>query len=175
MHLPVLLRRRATAILLAGVLAPLLPSPAHAAEADPAPPRAATPRRARKPAAKAPTPADWQTRHGRWFQRNWGVDILAVRRVASGYMLRFDYRVLDPAKAAVLADHAARPFLIDESSRTALSVPAMENVGELRQTGAPEPNRTYYVIFGNPGRLVKPGGKVTLVAGNLRAEGLVVE
>ena len=31
------------------------------------------------------------------------------------------------------------------------------------------------MIFGNPGALVKHGGRVTLVVGNLRAEGLIVD
>ncbi len=51
----------------------------------------------------------------------------------------------------------------------------MENIGELRQVAPLEANRTYYVIFGNPGGLVKRGGRVTLVVGNFRAEGLVVD
>jgi hypothetical protein len=51
----------------------------------------------------------------------------------------------------------------------------MENVGELRQTAALEPDRTYFMIFGNPGRLVKRGSRVTIMAGNFRAEGLVVQ
>jgi hypothetical protein len=110
-----------------------------------------------------------------YFQRNWGVDIVGVRRVSSGSMLRFDYRVLDPGKAAALTDRKARPYLIDEATQTALAVPAMENIGELRQVAPLESLRTYFVIFGNPGGLVKRGGRVTLVVGNFRAEGLVVD
>jgi hypothetical protein len=110
-----------------------------------------------------------------YFQRSWGVDIVGVRRVSSGSMLRFDYRVLDPGKAAALTDRKARPYLIDEATRTALAVPAMENIGELRQVAPLEAHRTYFVIFGNPGGLVKRGGRVTLVVGNFRAEGLVVD
>jgi hypothetical protein len=90
-------------------------------------------------------------------------------------MLRLDYRVTEPGKAAALLDRKARAYLIDEASRTALAVPAMENVGELRQVAAPERDRTYFVIFGNPGRLVKQGSRVTVVVGGLRAEGVVVD
>jgi hypothetical protein len=108
------------------------------------------------------------------LQRNWGVDLVGVRRVASGLMLRFDYRVLDPEKAAVLADHKSRPHLIDELTGTALAVPAMENIGELRQVAPLETTRTYFMLFGNPGGLVKHGARVTLVAGALRVEGLEV-
>jgi hypothetical protein len=128
-----------------------------------------------KPAVKRQTFAAWHERSGKRFERSWGADIVGVRRVASGSMLRFDYKVVDPTRAAALTDRKARPYLIDEATRTALAVPAMENVGELRQVAPLELNRTYYVLFGNPGGLVKRGGRVTLVIGNLRAEGLVVE
>jgi hypothetical protein len=117
----------------------------------------------------------WRARRGPYFLRNWGIDIVGVHPVSSGYMLRFDYRVVDPERAAVLRDRNARPFLIDEKSSTALAVPAMENVGELRQVAPLEVGRTYYMIFGNPGKLVKPGNRVTLVAGSFRAEGMVVK
>jgi hypothetical protein len=133
-------------------------------------PRAATPasRSTAKPGG------DWHARRGPYFQRTWGVDIVGVRRVSSGLMLRFDYRVVEPEKAAVLTDRKARPYLIDEVTGAALAVPAMENVGELRQVAPLEMTRTYFMIFGNPGGLVKRGGRVTLVAGAFRAEGLEV-
>ncbi len=117
----------------------------------------------------------WHARHGAYFERNWGVDIVGVRRVSSGLMLRFDFRVVDPQRAAVLTDRKARPFLIDEATGTALAVPSMENIGELRQVAPLEVGRTYFMIFGNPGGLVKVGGKVTFVAGALKVEGLEAE
>ena len=144
-------------------------------------PRQVVPAQARKrqpgekPASKPKASAAWHARHGLFYQRNWGVDIIGIRPVASGYMLRFDYRVLDPARAAPLNDHKLKPYVIDEATRTALAVPAMENVGELRQVAPPQVNRIYFILFGNPGRLVKPGNRVTLVVGELRIEGLIVD
>jgi hypothetical protein len=90
-------------------------------------------------------------------------------------MLRFDWRVLDPEKAAVLSDRKTRPYVIDEATGTVLAVPALENIGELRQVAPLEVARTYFIIFGNPGGLVKAGGKITLVAGAFRIEGLEVQ
>jgi len=116
----------------------------------------------------------WRSKRGLFFQRNWGIEIVGVRRVSSGMMLRFDYRVVNPAVAARLSEKKAKPYLIDEATHTALAVPAMENIGELRQTGKLDVGRTYFIIFGNPGGLVKRGGRVTLAVGNDRAEGLVV-
>lgn len=121
------------------------------------------------------TASSWHTRRGLFFKRNWGVDIVGIRRVSSGLMMRLDYRVLDPARAAALTNRKARPYLIDEATGIALAVPAMENIGELRQVAPLEPGRTYFMIFGNPGGLVKHAGRVTLVVGAFRAEGLVVD
>lgn len=164
----------ALGMLLAGALASGAPAPAAG---DPTPsPGPAPVRHARvAPVGGETTSAAWRAKHSLYFKRNWGVEILGVRRVASGMMLRFDYRVVDPDKASALTDRKSRPFLIDEKTRTALAVPAMENIGELRQVAPLEQDRTYYVIFGNPGGLVKRGGKVTLMVGNFKAEGMVVD
>jgi hypothetical protein len=131
-----------------------------------------TPPAARKAKVEA---GSWRERRGPFFKRHWGVDVVGVRRVSSGFMLRFDYRVVEPERAAVLTDRGAKPYLIDEATQTALAIPAMENIGELRQVAPLEVNRTYFMIFGNPGGLVKHGGRVTLVAGNFKTEGLEVE
>jgi hypothetical protein len=89
-------------------------------------------------------------------------------------MLRFDYRVVDGERASVLTDRKTRPYLIDERTGAAFAIPAMEKIGELRQVAPLEPTRTYFMIFGNPGGLVKRGARVTVVAGAFRAEGLEV-
>jgi hypothetical protein len=159
----------------AAVLALAVASPAYGQA--PAAGRGRQPGTDRHLRAKAGTSdaAAWHARHGRYFERNWGVDIVGVRRVSSGFMLRFDYRVVDPDRAVALVDREVRPYVIDEATNTALAVPAMENVGELRQIAPLEPNRKYFILFGNPGGLVKRGGRVTLVLGNFRAEGLVVD
>ena len=133
-----------------------------------------------RPVAVTPTPSpsasgNWHAREGVYYQRAWGVDIVGVKRVSSGYMLEFSYRVLDAGKAKYLSDKTARPYLLDEVSDARLSVPAMENIGELRQTAPPTVGRIYYVIFGNPGKLVKPGNRVSVVIGKFRVDGLVVK
>lgn len=116
----------------------------------------------------------WDPTRNISIRRNWGIEIIGVQPVSSGYMLEFKYRVLDPTKARILNDRKVKAFLIDDITQTVLSVPAMENVGELRQGVAQQVDRTYFMIFGNPGKLVKTGGKVTIVAGDFRVEGLVV-
>jgi hypothetical protein len=118
---------------------------------------------------------DWRVRQGLYFKRNWGVELINVTPVSSGYMLALRYRVLDPDRAKVINDRKSKAYLIDEATGTVLAVPAMENIGELRPGATPEPGRNYFMIFGNPGQLVKKGSRVSFRVGNLRATGLVVE
>lgn len=119
--------------------------------------------------------AGWRTRENLYYKRNWGVEILGVKPVSSGYMLSFKYRVVDPEKATQLNDSHTRPYLRDETTGTVLSVPTMENVGELRTGAAPLADRTYFMIFGNPGKLVKSGSRVSVVSGTLHVDGLIVD
>lgn len=128
-----------------------------------------------EPLSAAPAGADWHARQGLYYKRNWGVEVIGVKPVSSGYMLAFRYRVLDPEKARLLNDRKAKAYLIDEASGTRLAVPALENVGELRSGTAPEADRNYFMIFGNPGKLVKPGSRISVVVGNFRVDGLVVD
>jgi hypothetical protein len=122
-----------------------------------------------------PTASNWRARQGQFYKRNWGVEVIGVTPVSSGTMLSFKYRVLDPEKAKLLNDRKTRAFLRDEATGNVLSVPAMENVGELRTGAAPEADRTYFMIFGNPGKLVKSGSRVSVVAGALHVDGLIVD
>jgi len=119
--------------------------------------------------------ADWQARQGQYFKRNWGVEIVGVKPVASGYMLAFRYRVLDPEKAKALNDMHSKAYIVDEATGIRLAVPAMENIGELRSGSAPRANHTYFMIFGNPGKVVKSGNLVSVVAGNFQVGDLVVD
>lgn len=118
---------------------------------------------------------NWHTRQGLYFKRNWGVDIIGVKPVASGYMLAFRYRIVDPDKARMLNDRKSKAYVIDEATGTRLAVPAMENIGELRSGSTPETDRIYFMIFGNPGKLVKSGSRISVVAGNFHVDGLIVD
>jgi hypothetical protein len=136
------------------------------------PPRAET----SSPGATAQVDAgEWRVRQGLYFKRNWGVELINVTPVSSGYMLALRYKVIEPDRAKVLNDRKSKAYLIDEASGTVLAVPAMENIGELRPGATPESGRSYFMIFGNPGQLVKKGSRVSLRVGNLRASGIVVE
>ncbi len=111
----------------------------------------------------------------REYQLVWGIDDILVKQVASGSLIRFSYRVLDPAKAKVLNDEKLSPQLVDEASHYALQIPVMDMVGKLRQTATPEPGREYWMVFSNKGGHVKPGNRVAIIIGSFRIDGLIVQ
>ena len=134
---------------------------------------------ARKPSvAAAPfryQPNRFSKRAGVYYGLIWGVDSLGVKAVESGEIIRFSYRVLDAGKAKALNDKKAEPSLIDPQAGVQLVVPSLEQVGQLRQSSTPEAGKSYWMAFSNSGRLVKRGDRVSVVIGQFRADGLVVE
>ena len=105
-----------------------------------------------------------------------GVKILSLRLSANGNMLDFRYRVVDPEQSLPLFDRKNKPYLIDQASGVKCLVPTPAKIGSLRQKPRkPEPNKNYFILFGNPGKLIKQGNKVTVVIGDFKAENLVVE
>jgi len=118
---------------------------------------------------------NWQMRAGELIKRNWGVEVLGVRLASHDWMLNFRYRVLDPAKAKPLLDHKVVPYLVDQASGARMAVPAMENIGELRQATEAEAGRQYFLTFGNGGQIVHHGSRVDVVIGDFHAEGMIVE
>lgn len=110
-----------------------------------------------------------------YYQAVWGVDNLLVRRTASGNLIRFSYRVTDPARAKVLGDKRATPYLVGQRSNAVLHIPVMDKIGQLRQSGIPETGQEYWMVFSNKGDLVKSGDRVNVVIGSFHADGLTVE
>ncbi len=109
-------------------------------------------------------------------EKDWGVKISGIRLTSADYMLDFRYRVIDPDKASPILSRNVKAYLIDEQSGAKLIVPTPPKVGSLRQKSyEPTAGKIYFVMFSNPGRLVKRGSKVTVVIDDFRAEHLVVE
>lgn len=110
-----------------------------------------------------------------YYQGVWGVGELHVKVAESGQLIRFNYQVFDPNKAAALNDKKAEPALYDAQARVKLSVPQMEKVGKLRQESTPKAGMSYWMAFSNPTLAVKRGDRVDVVIGSFRAANLVVE
>jgi len=110
------------------------------------------------------------------WEKRWGVEFVALRSVANGYMIDFRYKVIDADKAAQLSNRKFKPYLIDEATGAKLLVPNTPKVGPLRQTSVkPVAGKVYFMFFSNPGRFVKPGSRVTIVIGDFRVEHLVIQ
>jgi hypothetical protein len=122
-------------------------------------------------ACASPAPA------ARGGEEAFGVRIEGLRLSAAGYMLDLRYRVLDVEKARPFFDRESRPILMEEGTGARLVVPSAPKVGQLRTTGARNAvaDRSYSILFANPGRYAEAGAKLTLVVGELRIPGLVVE
>jgi hypothetical protein len=105
----------------------------------------------------------------------WGIDDLKLEATASGGLIRFSYRVVDPQKARVLNDKKNDPYLLRETSGDKLEVETAERIGKMRQVPDPVAGREYWMIFSNPKHLVRPGDNVDIVVGAFRAYGLFVE
>lgn len=105
----------------------------------------------------------------------WGVEVLAVRSTADGYMLDFRYRVTDAGKAAPLLDRRNKAHLLVEKSNARLEVPVSPKIGALRQTSRHvKEGRNYFMLFANPSRHVKPGDRVRVVIGDFTSDALTV-
>jgi hypothetical protein len=109
------------------------------------------------------------------LQDKWGIEITGLRLASAGHMVDFRYRVLDAEKAATLFARENKPYLIDQQSQKALSVPNMGKVGPLRTSNKPQEGRIYWMFFGNAGKLIQTGSVVTVVIGDFRAENLIVQ
>jgi hypothetical protein len=110
-----------------------------------------------------------------FYATTWGVDELSVKLVESGQLVRFNYRVIDKAKAAPLNSRASSPEMLDEVAHVVLQVPTMEKVGPLRQSMPPEEGMVYWILFSNKGEFVKAGHQVSVLIGSVRIDGLIVQ
>lgn len=161
----------------------LLPAPARAAGGPGAPghgqaapaPRAAPVRRPRVRRTSPYRPTAMPNRGTLFYASAWGVDRLRVAETASGNLIRFSYRVVEPARAQALADRNATAYLVGLRSRAVLQIPMLEKVGPLRQGGPALLGQEYWMTFSNRGQPVKRGDRVNVVIGAFHAEGLVVE
>jgi len=121
--------------------------------------------------ANAPSPAPG-------VEAAYGIHVEGLRLTAAGSMLDFRYLVLDPHKAAPLLDGRVKPYLLDDAHAAKLGVPDTPVLGRIRQTSRNNKiatDRNYFIMFGNPGKAVRSGDKVTLLLGELRITDLTVQ
>jgi hypothetical protein len=121
----------------------------------------------------------------------WGIQIAGLELAIGGSAVDLRYKVVDPEKAALLAECNTAPYLIDQASGAKIPMTPSEKEGAFpqrsrarmaRQAGAfpPSPNRLMIdkinsILFPNLDRKVRSGSKVVLVLGNSRTDALTVE
>ncbi|AFQ48726.1 hypothetical protein [Burkholderia cepacia] len=160
--------RTAAALLLAGGACVVAVRPEPAAAGQDAPAAAA---RGHSPYVPVSLPREAKA----YYQMGKGVDDLHVRSTASGNLIRFSYRVVDPDKARLLADTKATVYLYGETSHAMLVIPVMDQIGALRQTGRMVVGQEYWMVFSNKGGPIKRGERVSILIDSLHIDGLVVE
>ena len=99
-----------------------------------------------------------------------GVRVVRLATTAAGGLVDLRWQVIDPEKA--LAVHDYTPTIIDEKSGRAVNQPFMGHVPHSIKLQA---GQTYYMIFFNPGDVIKPGSRVTVVLGRARLEHVAVQ
>jgi len=107
-----------------------------------------------------------------YLQDVWGIDSLKVKYTESGELIRFSWRVLDAAKATPLNDKAVERSCSTRKPGSSWWSPNGE-VGKLRQSSTPIEGKSYWMIFSNSGRRVRPGDRVTVQIGQFHADWLV--
>jgi hypothetical protein len=107
---------------------------------------------------------------------NSGIRVESLRLTAADYMLDLRFRVVDTERAAPFFSRKTELQLVDPVSGARLAVPNTPKLGKLRQVareGMTE--RSYFVLFANPGRYLKAGSQVVLLAGDTRIGPFTVE
>lgn len=167
MSVPSCSRGLAAIVCAIGALCVLPAADTHSASMNQAPP------------ADAAAPLKTRARHNQkeelYFERRYGIGQLRVRSISAGDSLEFRCRVLDAEKAKALNERRVAPELIARKSGRRLSVANTDSDGKAIQRVIPETGQENWVVFGNPGRLVKPGNMVDLVIGTVHISGLIVE
>lgn len=112
------------------------------------------------------------------LETTYGIHVEGLRLSAAGSMLDFRYRVTDASKAAAMLDGRIQPYLLDTAHGAKLGVPDTPVLGRIRQTSRNNKiltDRTYFIMFGNPGKALQSGDKVTLLLGQVTVTELTVQ
>lgn len=116
--------------------------------------------------------------HKSAVETTYGIRVEGLRLTAAGSMLDFRYRVLDAQKAAPLLNGKIQPYLLDDARSAKLGVPDTPVLGRIRQTSRNNvihTDRSYFIMFGNPGKALQSGDKVSLLLGPVKITDLAVQ
>ena len=100
-----------------------------------------------------------------------GVRIESVSLTGAGGLIDLRFLVVEPNKAAALHEPATPPVIVDEGTGLVVSELLMGH----SHTGPYRAGGTYYLIFVNPGNLIRQGTEVAVLLGNSQLEHVVVD
>jgi hypothetical protein len=93
-----------------------------------------------------------------------GVRVVRVAVSGDGGLVDLRYLVVDSEKADAVHNSRTPPLVIDERTGGVVSQLLMGHIHNSR----PKVGLTYYLIFENPGHVLRRGGRVTVELGNAR-------
>jgi len=98
------------------------------------------------------------------FERRSGVRIVRVAITGDGGLIDLRYEVIDSDAADSIHDRVSPPQLVDERTGVLVNELFMGHMhhGQLKAA------EKYYLIFNNPGSLLRPGTRVTVQLGAAR-------
>jgi len=99
-----------------------------------------------------------------------GVKITQVAVTGGGGLVDLRYQVFDPNKANALHDKRTPPALVEEQTGLVVNRTLMDHAHH----GPYKVGVTYYLVFNNPGNLVRRGSMVTVLLGNAEVQHVVV-
>ena len=106
----------------------------------------------------------------------YGIEVVSLRLTADQTMIDYRYRVVNADAAAPLHGQHVKTNLFHGETQKKFEVPFAAKVGSLRQISkAPVRDRTYVILFANPGRTVKHGDLISILQSELNISGLRVE
>ena len=100
-----------------------------------------------------------------------GVEVTRVAVSGGGGLIDVRYRVIDSDKAVSVHAPANPPLVLDQRSGAIVNQLLM---GHLHH-GRPREGVTYYLIFNNPGDVIRRGSRVSIQLGGARVEGIPVQ
>lgn len=100
-----------------------------------------------------------------------GVKLVRVALSGSGGLVDVRYRVIDPDKAATVHAGDYPPLILDKRSGAIVNQLLMAHMHH----GRPKVGITYYLIFMNPGEVIRRGSRVSIQLGGARVEGVTVQ
>jgi hypothetical protein len=105
------------------------------------------------------------------FQRRTGVRIVRVAITGDGGLVDLRYQVIDPNAADSIHEPETPPLLVDEQTGLLINELFMGHMhhGQLKAA------QTYYLIFNNPGTLLRAGRPVTVQLGAARVAHVQVQ